>query len=184
MASLTSVRVRGGLIVHLGCGDGKLTAALHANDGCLVHGLDTDAGQVAEARQYIRGLGLYGKVSVDTFDGRRLPYVDNLVNLVVADKGRGEVSREEVLRVLAPQGAAYVKQNGEWQRTVKPRPEGIDEWTHYLYNASGNAVSGDRLVGPTRYLKWVAGPLWSRSHEYTPSLAAMVSTGGEDHLDS
>ncbi len=170
--------IQGGLVVHLGCGDGKFTAALRPNDKYLVHGLDTDAVQVAEAREYIRSRGLYGKVSVDTFDGRRLPYVDNLVNLVVADEP-GSVTMEEVMRVLAPLGVAYVKHDGQWQETVKQRPEGIDEWTHYLYNASGNAVSGDRLVGPTRYLKWVAGPLWSRSHEYTPSMAAMVSAGGK-----
>ena len=169
--------VLGGLVVHVHCGDGKLTAALRANDSYLVHGLDTDAEQVAEAREFIRSNGLYGPVSADTFDGRRLPYVDDLVNLVVAED-LGEVTMAEVMRVLAPLGVATIHHNGQWRKTVKPRPEGIDEWTHYLYNAGGNAVSADRLVGPTRYLKWVAGPRWSRSHEYTPSMAAMVSAGG------
>jgi len=45
--------VEGGLVVHVDCGDGKLTAALHASDSYLVHGLDTDAGQVAAARGHI-----------------------------------------------------------------------------------------------------------------------------------
>ncbi len=174
---LDAAGIQGGVVVHLGCGDGNLTAALHAGDSYLVHGLDTDAEQVAEAREHIRSRGLYGRVSVAQFDGEHLPYVDNLVNLVVADD-LGEVRMKEVMRVLAPLGVAYINQNGKWQKTVKQRPKGIDEWTHYLYDASGNAVSGDRLVGPTRYLKWVAGPRWSRSHEYTPSMAAMVSAGG------
>jgi predicted RNA methylase len=77
--------VKGGLVVHLGCGDGTLTAALHAGDSYLVHGLDTDPAAVAKARETIAVKGLYGKVSVDVFDGKRLPYVDNLVNLVVAE---------------------------------------------------------------------------------------------------
>ncbi len=34
--------VRGGLVVHAGCGDGRLTAALRVDDGYLVHGLDAD----------------------------------------------------------------------------------------------------------------------------------------------
>jgi len=50
----------GGLIVHLGCGDGKLTAALHVKacpepaewDSCLVHGLDTDPVAVSRARRH------------------------------------------------------------------------------------------------------------------------------------
>ena len=41
--------VRGGLIVHIGCGDGKLTAALCANDSYVVHGLDADARNIAAA---------------------------------------------------------------------------------------------------------------------------------------
>ena len=35
--------IQGGLVVHLGCGDGKLTAALRADERYLVHGLERDA---------------------------------------------------------------------------------------------------------------------------------------------
>ena len=73
----------------------------------VVHGLDTDAEQVADSREFIRSKGLYGPVSVDTFDGRRLPYVDNLVNLLVADE-LADVPMDEVMRVLAPLGVAFV----------------------------------------------------------------------------
>lgn len=39
---LRATGIPGGLIVHVGCGNGKLTAALHSGDGCLVRGLDAD----------------------------------------------------------------------------------------------------------------------------------------------
>jgi len=168
---------KGGLIVHLGCGDGELTTALHVNDSCLVHGLDTDPGAVARARRRIAELGLYGRVSVDTLDGRGLPYADNLVNLVVAED-LGQVSMEECLRVLAPNGVAYVKSGNKWDKTVKPWPKEIDEWTHHLHDAGGNAVANDLVVGPPHHLQWTAGPLWARSHGWTPSVSAMVSSGG------
>ena len=61
--------IKGGLVVHVGCGDGKFTAELLANDGCLVHGLDADGANVAKAREHIQSLGLYGKVSVDRLTG-------------------------------------------------------------------------------------------------------------------
>jgi 2-polyprenyl-3-methyl-5-hydroxy-6-metoxy-1,4-benzoquinol methylase len=77
--------VKGGLIVHVNCGDGKLTAALRANDSYLVHGLDTDAKNIEQARKHIQSLKLYGKVSVEQFKGNRLPYTDNLVNLVFSE---------------------------------------------------------------------------------------------------
>ena len=65
---LKKTGVTGGVIVHLGCGDGQMTAALRADDSFLVHGLDADARNVQESRERIQSLGLYGKVSVDTFD--------------------------------------------------------------------------------------------------------------------
>ncbi|MHC4368350.1 MAG: outer membrane protein assembly factor BamB family protein [Planctomycetota bacterium] len=167
----------GGLIVHLGCGDGKLTAALHVNDSCLVHGLDTDPDAVCEARGHIRKLGLYGKVSVQTFEGSNLPYADNLVNLLIIED-RGQVPPEEGLRVLAPNGVAYVMTMNGWQKFTKPWPDSIDEWTHHLHDAGGNAVASDKVAGPPQRLQWTAGPLWARSHGWTPSVSAMVSAGG------
>jgi len=174
---LDAAGVKGGLIVHIGCGDGKLTAALRANDSYIVHGLDTNAENVAKARQYIHSLGLYGKVSVEQLDGGQLPYADDLANLIVAEDLNG-VPTEEVMRVLCPKGAAYLKQAGRWTMTVKPWPKEIDEWTHFLHDASNNAVAKDTQVASPRRLKWVCGPLWTRSHEFNSSLCAMVSAGG------
>lgn len=174
---LRSTGVQGGLVVHLGCGDGKLTAELAADERYLVQGLDTGAANVEAARRHVRSRGLYGRVSVDRLLGTRLPYVDNLVNLVVAEDP-GDVAVEEVIRVLAPEGVAYVKQGEAWKKTVKPRPEKIDDWTHYLHDAAGNAVAADLEVGPPRHIRWVADPLWSRSHEFNPSINALVSGGG------
>ncbi|MFO8012153.1 MAG: PQQ-binding-like beta-propeller repeat protein [Phycisphaerae bacterium] len=169
--------VEGGLVVHVGCGEGDLTAALRADERYIVHGLATDPAAVAAARARLRSRGVYGSVSVDTFDGKRLPYVDNLVNLVVVDDTAG-VPMDEVRRVLAPEGVAYVREGGRWTKTVKPRPDDIDEWTHYYHNATGNAVSRDEVVAPCSRLQWTAGPRWARHHEHTSSVDAMVSAGG------
>ncbi len=188
---LNATGFRGGLIVHVGCGDGKLTAALRAGDHTLVHGLsirtrilkgsvwtgDSHAANIEKARETIRQLGLYGKVSVEHWTGQRLPYADNLVNLLVSED-LGKIPMDEVKRVLAPGGVAYIKTGGNWTKTVKPRPQEIDEWTHFLHDASNNAVAHDALVGPPRYMQWVAKPLWLRSHETESGVSALVSAGG------
>ena len=70
---LEAAGVGGGLVVHLGCGDGRLTAALAAGDRYLVHGLDADAANVEAARGHLRSLGLYGRVSVEQYSGGRFP---------------------------------------------------------------------------------------------------------------
>ena len=169
--------VQGGLVVHLGSGEGALTAALRADDRFTVHGLDRDGDHVASARRSLRQRDLYGPVTVDRLTGTRLPYIDNLVNLLVAEDLDG-ISREEVLRVLRPGGVACIRRDGGWTRIVKPRPPQIDEWGHYLYDASNNAVSRDTVVGPPRRLQWVGGPLYSRHHDRMSSVSAVVSAGG------
>jgi len=175
---LRAARTSGGLVVHLGAGDGRLTAALRASGAYLVHGLATDPERVEAARAYLRSRGLYGPVSVDQLTGNRLPYVDNLVRLLVVSDPCG-VPREEMMRVLAPGGVLCVREaDGTWRRTVKPRPAGMDEWTHFLHGPDNNAVSRDRLVGPPRHLQWVAGPRWARSHDHLATVTGCVTACG------
>ncbi|NIS53089.1 MAG: PQQ-binding-like beta-propeller repeat protein [Phycisphaerae bacterium] len=174
---LRTTGVKGGLIVHIGCGDGKLTAALRANDSYQIHGLDIDAKNIEKARRHIQSLELYGKVSVDRLYGNSLPYIDNLVNLIVSEN-LGGIPVEEVLRVLVPNGVAYIKKGGRWTKAIKPHPEEIDEWTHYMHDAGGNAVAHDSVVGPPRHLQWQGSPRWSRHHDHMSSVSACVSAGG------
>jgi outer membrane protein assembly factor BamB len=169
--------VRGGLVVHLGCGDGKVTAALRTNEKYIVHGLDASEANVAAARRNIQAAGLYGPVSIAHLAGTRLPYADNMVNLLVV-QDMGKVTPSEVMRVLCPGGSTCTGKGDKWVKSVKPRPKQMDEWTHWLHGADGNAVSHDSLVGPPRQMQWTARPLWSRHHNLMVSLSAMVSSGG------
>lgn len=165
--------VKGGIIIHIGCGDGEATMNLRAADNFLVQGLDTSAANVAMARRRIRSEGLYGPVSVDSFDGKSLPYVNNFANLIVANDP-GQVPLDEVMRVLVPGGVAYIAGT----ERVKPRSDAIDEWTHYMHDPQGSCVGQDTVVGPPRRLQWTGGPRHGRSHEHTASMQAMVSAGG------
>jgi len=170
---LNASGVKGGLVVLIGCDDGRLAARLNIKKGFLVQALDTDLASLDVARKYIQSLGRYGKVSVGPWNGKRLPYADNLVNLVIADD-LGKMSMDEVMRVLVPGGVALI----DGEKTVKPRPADIDEWTHYLHSPSNNAVAQDTVVGPPRHYQWIGGPRFSRSHDHLASVSAMVSANG------
>jgi outer membrane protein assembly factor BamB len=174
---LSETGVQGGLIVHLGCGDGRLTAALRVSDRYVVHGMDVDSDRIAEARKHIRSLGVYGPVAVEHWTSQVLPYADYSVNLIVADNPR-LTTMEELKRVLVPLGVAYIKSGDNWKKIITPAREGVDEWTHFLHDASGNPVAHDSVVAPPRHLQWTAGPRHSRSHEFTPSINAVVSASG------
>jgi hypothetical protein len=183
--------VQGGLIVHVGCEDGKLTAALAVGGHAVVQGLSENAATVAAARQQVKSAGKYGETSVAAYDGKHLPYVAELVNLLVVTKPGG-LSAAEIKRVLVPGGLALVKAGQKvaglettpakgldgWRAYRKPRPKTIDDWTHYLHDARGTSVSDDVVAGHPRGLRWTGGPYWARSHEHTAGMNAMVSTAG------
>ena len=169
--------VTGGLVVHVGCGDGQLTAELAAGDGFLVQGLDVDAANVNRTRQRVKSLGIHGKVTADVFDGKKLPYTDNLVNLLVVSRDY-DLPEGEMLRVLAPQGVACFEKDNRWTKRVKQRPKDIDQWTHYLRGPDNNAVAHDAVVGPPRHMQWLAAPEWTRSHHKLCSISSVVTAEG------
>ena len=73
-----AVGVKGGFVVSVGCEDGKLLASLGSNEGFVVQGLSDDPKVVAAARQQVKSAQVYGKVSVGLFNGKELPYVEDL----------------------------------------------------------------------------------------------------------
>ncbi len=181
--------VEGGLIVHLGCGDGEFTAALKRDERFLVHGLDTDKDRIEAARRQLVSKGDYGDVSFMHLTENELPYVDNLVNLIVIRDTRHEIRDEELKRVLAPRGKIIAPEGTRIPYPVsrigdgfvmfaKPVPAEIDEWTHYLHGPDNNAVGKDSVVHKPRALQWISDPVHGRSHEEMASFSAAVSSKG------
>ena len=168
--------VRGGVVVHTG-GGGELTTALCRGTAFTVEYLSPDARAVEAARELVVAQRHGGTATARYWTHDFLPYADHLVNLFIAEEPL-PFSMSEVIRVLAPRGVALVKKGNTWNKTVKPWPTEIDEWTHWLHGADGNPVARDDRVGPPRALQWVASPRWSKSHDAHPSMVALVSAGG------
>jgi len=174
---LKETGVSAGLAVVVGTTDGKLEADLAANGKFVVQGLALSDEATACARRHLRERGFQGACSVDRLAGSRLPYTDNLVNLVVG-VDLGQVAKEEITRVLAPLGVAYVKSAGVWTKMRKPWPKEMDEWTHFRHDAAGTMMASDTLVGPARHPQWWGGPMFCRAHELPSSVSVLVSAGG------
>jgi len=173
---LVSSGVKGGLIVHVGCGNGSFTAQL-GRERFLVHGLDRNPDNVARARKAVDQAGVADRVWIDHLPGNRLPYADDLVNLLILE-APGVIPTSEVMRVLVPGGTAMLRNGATWKNVLKSRPKEIDEWTHHLHDASCNAVAEDSIVGPPRRMKWAEKPLWSNHHNTVANVDAMVSANG------
>ncbi|MCP4607776.1 MAG: PQQ-binding-like beta-propeller repeat protein [Planctomycetes bacterium] len=166
----------GGLIVHVGCGDGEITAKFY-KEGRLVLGLDANLDNVARARAHFLEKGVIGHVVADRMLPGTLPLLDGMVNLVVVSSSRPEVTSEEILRVLAPEGIAFVRGQSGWREIEKPRPIEIDSWTHFLHGPDNNPVAADTVVGRPFHMRWNGEPRWQRSHDFLASMSALVSDG-------
>ncbi|MBL9131910.1 MAG: PQQ-binding-like beta-propeller repeat protein [Verrucomicrobiaceae bacterium] len=169
--------VKGGIVVHVGCGDASVTQKLRANESYQVQGLTKDADKVPAIRDSLHKAGVSGAVAVSEWNAKHLPYIENYVNLLVIEDAAA-VSREEIDRVLTPLGVAMIKKGGAWEKITKPWPKDMDEWTHYAYDSKGNPTSKDMLVGPPSRMQWVGNPRWSRHHDRMSSVSAKVSAGG------
>jgi outer membrane protein assembly factor BamB len=168
--AIRSARITGGLIAQAGSDDlalKELGGAFH------VRLLLPDAGAVAKAQDAIDRAGLQGRFTVSQWDGKSVPFAERTLNALVLAK-EGMVGEAEVARALAPRGL-LISPAG-----VKPAPvpQTIDDWTHFLHNASGNAVSKDKEVASPRSLRWRADPKYSISHSAPASLLGMVSDHG------
>ncbi len=104
--------VRAGFCVDVGCTDSKFAAALQLDGKFLVHALCLDRTTLGRVRTDIRSQGLYGSVVADHYSPGRLPYPDNLVNVLVVEEAPALVAMgltvREMLRVTAPYGVAVL----------------------------------------------------------------------------
>lgn len=152
----------GGLIVQVGCRDAGLAVSLAKAPNVLVQGLVRDLDRLEAVRGQIRDAGLYGRVSAMRWEGPFLPYADGMVNVLLVLDERVELEPEEIDRVLAPLGTAWIGREGVVKPYRKPWPGDVDEWSHSRYDATGNAVSKDERAGPPRFVQWEASPRWNR----------------------
>ncbi len=162
--------ITGGLVAQVGVPDLALKGL---GERFHVRLLLADAAAVEKAQAAIDKAGLQGRFTVAAWGGGELPFGERVLNALVLARD-GLVPDEEARRVLAPGGLLIAP----GAATAMPVPETIDDWTHYLYNASGNAVSKDREVASPRSFRWNAPPRHLRSHNYGASFTGLVSAGG------
>ncbi|RMF92591.1 MAG: hypothetical protein D6741_14745 [Planctomycetota bacterium] len=171
--SVNEIAARSGLVVVLG-DDAFELAATFSDVGARHVCLLVSPEKAATFREKAYREGYAGKIWVVESSGEELPFVDQSIDLLVVTERMPP--REEIERALVPGGVW-------WDRTEnglhgKAWPSSIDGWSHYRHGADGNPVSADDLVAPPRFMQWVGGPEYTRSHEHIPSVFSVVGDAG------
>ncbi|HOX05974.1 MAG TPA: PQQ-binding-like beta-propeller repeat protein [Planctomycetota bacterium] len=194
--------IDGGLCLELGFSSPARLRRLAQSGRFLVHGLSPRREAVTAALTELAAEGMSGLASAAHSDLRAVPCADSTVNLLVVEDAQGllrsGLPAAEIVRVLAPGGAACLGVEPDWAKALeealakagvtgvktirktrtwlvfrKPRPAGMDEWTHLAHGPDGNLVSHDALVAPPTAIRWCTGPA-----EASPRPASLPGYGG------
>jgi len=159
---------RGGVLVTVG-NDATVSIELARQTGCLVYHQVTDPGALARVRSTVDRAGYYGtRVFVGLGNPSRVHLADNVADVLLASGGTPELSDREVLRVLRPEGRAWV----DSRELTKPRLPGVDDWSHPYHGPDNNPASSDEVARGPYLTQFLAEP------RYAPLPQLAVASAG------
>lgn len=155
------VDLSSGLCVVVNDPNLEIALPIARNTECLVYVQLSDAEAVNGARRKADSEGLYGRrLFIEKGDASHLYMADNLADVLIAsqeNEGTTPVSEAEALRVLRPQGIAFL---GDRQ-LKKPFPDGIDDWSHPYHGPDNNPQSNDRVAKAPYLTQFLAEPYYA-----------------------
>jgi outer membrane protein assembly factor BamB len=129
---------------------------------------------VQAVREAAEEAGLLGKrVFADAGAWDAIQLSDDLADRIwVGDAAvaSGAVKREELLRVLHPEGKAVM---GE-EEIVKPFPSGIDSWSHVNHGPDNQLFSNDTVARHPYFTQFVAEPVFGACPQLTVAAGGRV----------
>jgi len=138
---------------------------LSGDSELLVYFQSPDPDEVLAVRKTAEAAGLLGK---NVFAARgsyaRIHLADNMVGAIfLSSQADEQVSEQEILRVLHPEGRVILGK----KQTVKPVPEGIDDWSHPYHGPDNNPLSTDRVVRYPYRTQFISYPKFSPMPQQT-----------------
>ena len=158
-----------GICILPGDGECRLALELAGKTDLLLYVQLEQAKDVEAARRAADAAGLYGsRIFVEQGSLSKLHLADNIADVLVPGAEGGSIPRAEALRVLRPQGTAFI----EGKTIIKPFPEGIDDWTHPYHGPDNNPQSEDTVIVGPYLTQFMADP------RYAPLPQVAVASAG------
>jgi len=172
-SALARMGMTRGICAVVGLPDGataETVADLARSSELVVYFQSPQADEVQAVRKAAEAAGLLGRrVFADRGEVRRLHLADNVAGAVLVSPDTARQSgRDELLRVLHPQGKALVGDD----EIVKPLSAGSDSWSHPYHGPDNNTQSQDQLARAPYLTQFLAEPL------FVPMPEISVAAGG------
>jgi outer membrane protein assembly factor BamB len=131
--------------------DRALTLELAKASKLIIHVRAEDAGAVYQMRRDMNDAGFgINRIIVESGSTGRLPYAENSIDLLVRTATATAIARpskNEILRVLRPQGFAFTAPNSKSMGFLrKPPMAGAGDWSHWENKPDNNPVSSDKII--------------------------------------
>ena len=158
-----------GICVVLGDRKCELAIELARQGELLIYVQLPRSEDVETARKILDDAGLYGtQVFVEQGALTHLHLADNIADVVIAAAPAAVVSEAEALRILRPDGKAFL---GE-RVLSKPFAEGVDDWPYPYHGPDNNPQSDDLVVRAPYMTQFLADP------RYAPVPQVAVASDG------
>lgn len=185
-ATLEQAKINRGIAAVIGA-DEDLVLDLARESELLVYVREPNAEAAGRLKQAAAEAGFgINRVVVEQGAAKKLPFADNMVDVLVAPDKTGEsldsLSIGEVNRVLRPEGKAFIQgldkiiknadianpkllplANGAldgWGAFAKAPLDGADDWSHWEKSPDNNPVSGDTVIKAPYMTQFLAHPMY------------------------
>ncbi|NOX53293.1 MAG: hypothetical protein GXP27_02420, partial [Planctomycetes bacterium] len=129
-------------ILGLPVGDrGEFPVELAKASNLTIYFQSADTEQVEQVRQRAGAVGLLGRrIFVEVGGWQSVHLANDLADwVVVFPDASQKVPEKELLRVLRPEGVAWLPD----RELQKPLPKGTDSWSHVYHGPDNNPLSSD-----------------------------------------
>jgi outer membrane protein assembly factor BamB len=155
---LNSIGARQGVCVVLGDAQCALAKELARQSELLIYVQVPDSQALNAARHAADAAGFYGtRICVEQGSMARLFLADDLADVLVAVDEGADINKTEALRVLRPQGKAFLGK----KELTKPFPPGVDDWSHPYHGPDNNPASRDQLARGPYLTHFLADPRYA-----------------------
>lgn len=135
--------------------------------------------QLATAQKTIHDNQISGMVTAASFTTATLPYTSSIYDIIIVDDANLlsslSISKNELLRILAPEGVLLTGTAPNYNKEVKPLSGTSTQNHDFNYAMTKNFSDNSALQLPFE-LRWLNGPRWAQT--LTQGLLAQISSGG------